>query len=95
MIKNEWIAEHGGKEYYTEIRSSDTNEVLFRRKHVTSWKGFQGLGMYVEYYKRLWNKFLREHIDDSEKKFNSPFKKGESYNFRLKENGAGNNIQHS
>ena len=39
--------------------------------------------MYVRYYTRLWNKFLRECIDDSEKKINSPFKKGETYNFRL------------
>ena len=95
MIRSEWIAEHSGKEYYIDVKSIDTGEVLFRRKHVTGWKEYQGLGMYVEYYKRLWNKFLREHIDDSEKKFNSPFKKGESYNFRLKENGPDNNIQQS
>ena len=40
--------------------------------------------MYVVYYRRLWNKFLKEYIDDSEKKINSPFKKGECYNFKLK-----------
>lgn len=92
MIKGKWIAEHGNKEYYTEVKSIDTNEVLFRRKHITRWKEFKGLGMYVRYYTRLWNKFLRECIDDSEKKINSPFKKGESYNFRLKVHGSDNNL---
>ena len=42
------------------------------------------LGGYVNYYKREWNKFLRENIDESTKKFNSPFKKGETYDFKLK-----------
>ena len=41
-------------------------------------------GMYINYYKRKWNQFLREKIE-SEKKFNSPFKKGETYDFKLKE----------
>lgn len=43
-------------------------------------------GMYVNYYRREWNKFLREHIE-SDKKFNSPFKKKEEYSFRYKEKG--------
>lgn len=41
-------------------------------------------GMYVEYYRKEWNKFLREHIV-SEKKINSPFKKGEKYDFKYKD----------
>lgn len=45
---------------------------------------YKCVGMYVVYYRRLWNKFLKEYIDDSEKKINSPFKKGECYNFKLK-----------
>ena len=40
-------------------------------------------GMYVNYYVRKWNKFLRENIE-SDKKINSPFKKGECYDFKLK-----------
>ena len=40
-------------------------------------------GMYVNYYRRKWNKFLKENIE-SEKKINSPFKKGECYDFKLK-----------
>ena len=40
-------------------------------------------GMYIVYYQRKWNKFLREKIE-SEKKINSPFKKGEVYDFKLK-----------
>ena len=40
-------------------------------------------GMYLNYYRRKWNKFLKEKIE-SDKKFNSPFKKGESYEFRYK-----------
>ena len=42
-------------------------------------------GMYVNYYRRKWNEFLNTRIE-SDKKFNSPFKKGESYDFRLKTN---------
>ena len=40
-------------------------------------------GMYVNYYRRKWNQFLNDKIE-SDKKFNSPFKKGESYDFKLK-----------
>ena len=40
-------------------------------------------GMYIRYYQRKWNQFLNEKIE-SEKKFNSPFKKGECYDFKLK-----------
>lgn len=46
-------------------------------------------GMYVNYYRRLWNKFLKENIE-SDKKFNSPFKKGEHYDFKLKTNDDSN-----
>ena len=46
-------------------------------------------GMYINYYRRKWNKFLNEKIE-SEKKFNSPFKKGESYDFKLKTNNDSN-----
>ena len=44
-------------------------------------------GMYINYYKRKLNHFLRERIE-SEKKFNSPFKKGEYYVFKLKTNDS-------
>ena len=40
-------------------------------------------GMYIRYYQRKWNQFLNEKIE-SEKKFNSPFKKGECYDFKIK-----------
>ena len=43
----------------------------------------RGVGMYVRYYQRKWNKFLRENVV-SDKKINSPFKKGETYDFKLK-----------
>ena len=59
---------------------------------MVKWEEFKATGMYVRYYTRLWNKFLRECIDDSEKKINSPFKKNETYNFRLKSNGKNYNI---
>lgn len=42
-------------------------------------------GMYVNYYRRKWNQFLNDKIE-SDKKFNSPFKKGENYDFKLKTN---------
>ena len=35
--------------------------------------------------KEYTEEILREYIDDSEKKINSPFKKGESYKFKLKD----------
>ena len=86
IIRNGWKAEHEGKEYTKYIKSAQTGAVLFTRKRIVKWEEFKATGMYVQYYKRLWNKFLRECIDDSEKKINSPFKKGETYNFKLKTN---------
>lgn len=85
LIKDTWRSEHEGKEYTKEIKSADTGKVLFTRRRIVVWREYQGTGMYVNYYKHLWNKFLREYIDDSEKKINSPFKKGESYKFKLKD----------
>jgi len=60
--------------YGTEIGETYLLPCVFRE--------FQ-CGMYVNYYRRKWNEFLNTKIE-SEKKFNSPFKKGESYDFRLK-----------
>lgn len=48
------------------------------------WKEHRSNGLIVVYYRKLWNKFLKENIDDSTKKFNSPFKKGETYDFKLR-----------
>ena len=45
--------------------------------------------MYVNYYIRKWNKFLNDKIV-SNKKFNSPFRKGEVYDFKLKINNDSN-----
>ena len=84
MIKEKWEREHGGKKYIKYIKNKKSGRVLYTCERITKWKDGKGIGMYVQYYKRLWNKFLKEHIDDSEKKIHSPFKKGESYNFKLK-----------
>lgn len=92
MIKNAWKLEHDGKEYKKVFKNHITGEVTFTTRNTVRWIEYKGAGMYVRYYTRLWNKFLREHIDDTEKKINSPFKKGETYNFKLKTNGADNNI---
>jgi hypothetical protein len=83
IIRDTWIKKHGNKPYEIPVKNCK-GEVLFTRPRITKWNEYKGIGMYVQYYKRLWNKFLKEHIDDSEKKINSPFKKGEYYNFKLK-----------
>lgn len=83
IIRDTWIKEHGNKLYEIQVRNVK-GEVLLTRPRITKWYEHKGVGMYVVYYRRLWNKFLKEYIDDSEKKINSPFKKGECYNFKLK-----------
>ena len=77
-IREEWRREHEGKSYETK------NAYFGVIKGRVSWIHRKGVGLYVIYYIRLWNKFLKEYIDDSDKKFASPFKKGEKYNFKLK-----------
>ena len=86
LIRDTWRSEHEGKEYKRDIKNPD-GVVLYSTRRRIMWLEHKGAGMYVNYYKHLWNKFLREYIDDSEKKINSPFKKGETYNFKLKKNG--------
>jgi hypothetical protein len=83
IIRDTWIKEHVNKPYEIKVKNGK-GEVLFTRPRITKWNERKGVGMYVVYYRRLWNKFLNEYIDDSEKKINSPFKKGECYNFKLK-----------
>lgn len=81
-IQKSYAKRNNGKFIRRKIRDWEGNETgesylvpcIFRR--------FQ-CGMYVNYYRRKWNEFLNKRIE-SEKKFNSPFKKGESYEFRLK-----------
>ena len=92
IIKDTWIKEHRGKKYTNQVRHPLTNELLYSVKIPVTWKEYRSVGMYVQYYKRLWNRFLREYIDDSEKKINSPFKKGKAYNFKLKHDTC---IQHT
>lgn len=83
IIRDTWKKEHGNKIYEIPVKNGK-GEVLFTRHRITKWNEYKGVGMYVVYYRKLWNKFLKEYIDDSEKKINSPFKKGECCNFRLK-----------
>lgn len=95
IIMKSWKAEHEGKEYTKYIKNARTRVVLYTIKRTVKWKEYKATGMYVQYYKRLWNKFLKECIDDSEKKINSPFNKGETYNFKLKIHGADTHLQQS
>lgn len=78
MIRDSWCNEHEGKKYQ---KKKNFNGRTYSIKAVVRWRG--GNGMYVNYYKRKWNQFLREYIE-SDKSFRSPFKKGEEYEFKLK-----------
>ena len=82
IIMNDFNKRHEGKEYTTKIFDWDGNDTGLTRKVCVMFKPFQ-CGMYVNYYRSKWNQFLNEKIE-SDKKFNSPFKKGEHYEFRLK-----------
>jgi hypothetical protein len=81
-IENDFNKRHEGKEYTTKIFDWDGNDTGLTRKVRVMFKPYQ-CGMYVNYYRSKWNQFLNEKIE-SDKKFNSPFKKGEHYEFRLK-----------
>ena len=81
-IKNDFNKRHEGKEYTVKIVDWDGNDTGFTRKVRVMFRPYQ-CGMYVNYYRSKWNQFLNEKIE-SDKKFNSPFKKGEHYEFRLK-----------
>lgn len=81
-IKNDFNKRHEGKEYTAKIVDWDGNDTGLTRKVPVMFRPYQ-CGMYVNYYRSKWNQFLNEKIE-SDKKFNSPFKKGEHYEFRLK-----------
>jgi len=81
-IKNDFNKRHEGKEYTVKIVDWDGNDTGLTSKVRVMFKPYQ-CGMYVNYYRSKWNQFLNEKIE-SDKKFNSPFKKGEHYEFRLK-----------
>ena len=86
IIRSDWCKKHGVINSNTEPRYIRKMNLLgcLEKKQVHFWKEWKASGMYLVYYRKLWNKFLKEYIDDSEKKINSPFKKGECYNFKLK-----------
>jgi hypothetical protein len=81
-IRREFGIRNKGKEYTARIYNWDGSPTGYFKKKLVVFHPFRS-GMYVNYYRRAWNKFLRENIE-SEKKFNSPFKNGESYDFKLK-----------
>lgn len=54
--------------------------------HKIPWSFWRCYGVFVNHYRSSWNKFLKEYIDESNKKINSPFKSGETYDFKLKKN---------
>lgn len=81
-IKNDFNKRHEGKEYTVKIVDWNGNDTGLTRKVPVMFRPYQ-CGMYVNYYRSKWNQFLNEKIE-SDKKFNSPFKKGEHYEFRLK-----------
>ena len=81
-IVNNFNSSHFGKSYKVKELNwigAETSRVICIPVRFQTYR----CGMYVNYYRRAWNKFLRENIE-SEKKFNSPFKNGESYDFKLK-----------
>jgi len=55
------------------------------RKNWRSGRGRQmrSKGAYVLYYKRNWRYWLEKRIEVTDKKLCSPFKKGETYDFKL------------
>ena len=82
MIKDDFNKRHEGKEYTVKIVDWGGNDTGLTRKVRVMFKPYQ-CGMYVNYYRSKWNQFLNDKIE-SDKKFNSPFKKGESYEFIYK-----------
>lgn len=82
IIKNEYNKRNEGKSLLVKIKDWDGNETGETYRRPCVFRDFNS-GMYIKYYQRKWNEFLKENIE-SEKKFNSPFKKGESYDFKLK-----------
>ena len=82
-LREDWIIKNQGKTIKKIISvpwSNETEIVEYKRR----WKEDRGSGLYVSYYRRLWNKFLKENVDDSLKKVKSPFRKGEKYEFSLR-----------
>ncbi len=85
-IVNDFKAKNEGKVRKFRIKDWFGNYTGEVKDYVVTFQ-YYNAGMYINYYKRKWNQFLREKIE-SEKKFNSPFKKGESYEFKLKTNDS-------
>lgn len=82
IIKNEYNKRNEGKSLLVKLKDLEGNETLHTYRKPCVFRNYDS-GMYVEYYRRKWNEFLNNKVI-SEKKFNSPFKKGESYEFKLK-----------
>lgn len=60
------------------------------RREQSRWSNFRGKGVYFNYYRNLWYAWLNSRIDwvETRKRMYSPFKKGETYNFILKNNDS-------
>ena len=82
IIRKEYNERNEGKSLLIKIRDWDGNETGESYRRPCEFQTFN-CGMYVKYYQHKWNEFLNNNVI-SEKKFNSPFKKGESYDFKLK-----------
>lgn len=81
-IIQEYHDRNCGKTILVRVKDLNGNEIGETYRKPCVFRTYDS-GMYVKYYQRKWNKFLNEKIE-SDKKFNSPFKKGEVYNFKLK-----------
>ena len=82
MIKDDFNNRNLGKMRTVKIKDwfgNESGETYLAPIRFKPWWN----GMYVNYYRRKWNQFLNDKIE-SDKKFNSPFKKGESYEFIYK-----------
>lgn len=82
IIKNEYNKRNEGKSLLVKLKDLEGNETSHTYRRPCVFRNYDS-GMYVKYYQRKWNEFLKNKVI-SEKKFNSPFKKGESYDFKLK-----------
>lgn len=82
IIRKEYNERNKGKSLLVRVKEYDGTYTGETYRRPCEFRLFNS-GMYVRYYQRKWNEFLKDNIE-SEKKFNSPFKKGESYDFKLK-----------
>jgi hypothetical protein len=83
ILRDEFRKRNEGKTYVIYPKYWDGRQKQYGHRVPVRWFRERGVATYINYYRKKWNGFLKNKVYSPNKKMRSPFKMGETYDFKL------------